>query len=161
MQPGSADIYVYCIMCARVEWILVFTFCHYPSPSLHLFPLHPLPFHPISSPSPLHPKDTTQNVAGVDSPDGATSLQRSDETPSLTQAPLTSEVPQSPPGVTVSREEEEVRSLREALRSSEDQVQLIHSEYRSICREKDDTIRSLKAALEQTGEHQRGEVHQN
>ena len=100
-------------------------------------------------------------MAAVDSPDGATSLERSDETPSLTQAPLTSEVPQSPPGVTVSQEEEEVRSLREALRSSEDQVQLIHSEYRSICREKDDTIRSLKAALEQTGEHQRGEVHQN
>lgn len=59
------------------------------------------------------------------------------------------------------QEEEEVRLLREALRSSEDQVQLIHSEYRSICHEKDDMIRSLKAALEQTGEHQRGEAHRS
>ena len=78
--------------------------------------------------------------------------------------PATSEVLQQPPasrGVQGGggQEDGEVRTLRDALQSAEDQVQLIHSEYRNICREKDDTIRSLKAALEHGVDQQRGEVN--
>ena len=141
--------------------------CPPPPPPPPVFQIELTPLSPPFSPSSSLSKDATAAaaVAATDTPDGVTPLDHSDKVPPLGQV-APSEVLQSPArgGVQPGQggkegEEGEVQILRDALRSAEDQVQLIHSEYRNICREKDDMIRNLKAALEQGAEHQEGEVH--